>query len=69
MEATSTLALSSSPAAARRSPEKAAVASLYLRRFPTTSSLHLRAVQSPASRSLFSLPGMEEAEEGGRAGW
>ncbi|KAG2584427.1 signal recognition particle 54 kDa protein, chloroplastic-like [Panicum virgatum] len=51
MEATSTLALSSSPAAARRSPEKSAVASLHLRRFPTTSSLHLRAVQSPALRA------------------
>ncbi|CAN6325857.1 unnamed protein product [Urochloa humidicola] len=47
MEATRTLALSSSPAAARRSPEKAAVASLNLRRFSPTSSLHLRAVQSP----------------------
>ncbi|RLM99534.1 signal recognition particle 54 kDa protein, chloroplastic-like [Panicum miliaceum] len=51
MEATSTLALSSSPAAARRSPEKSAVASLHLRRFPTTSSLYLRAVQSPALRA------------------
>ncbi|CAN6330566.1 unnamed protein product [Urochloa humidicola] len=47
MEATRTLALSSSPAVARRSPEKAAVASIHLRRFSTTSSLHLRAAQSP----------------------
>ncbi|CAN6357668.1 unnamed protein product [Urochloa humidicola] len=51
MEATRTLALSSSPAAARRSPEKAAVASLHLRRFSTTSSLHLRAAQSPVLRA------------------
>ncbi|KAF8707265.1 hypothetical protein HU200_030273 [Digitaria exilis] len=51
MEATRTLALSSSPAAARRSPEKTAVASLHLRRFSTTSSLHLGAPQSPALRA------------------
>nr|CAB3459412.1 unnamed protein product [Digitaria exilis] len=51
MEATRTLALSSSPAAARRSPEKAAVASLHIRRFSTTSSLHLGAPQSPALRA------------------
>ncbi|CAN6339683.1 unnamed protein product [Urochloa humidicola] len=51
MEATRTLALSSSPAVARRSPEKAAVASIHLRRFSTTSSLHLRAAQSPVLRA------------------
>ncbi|KAJ1294065.1 hypothetical protein BS78_01G117600 [Paspalum vaginatum] len=51
MEATTTLALSASPAAARRAPEKAPASSLHLRRFSTTSSLHLRAAQSPALRS------------------
>ncbi|OEL31765.1 Signal recognition particle 54 kDa protein, chloroplastic [Dichanthelium oligosanthes] len=56
MEATSsTLALSSSPAAARRSPKKAAVASLHLRRFSSTSSLHLRVAQSPVLRAQSSL--------------
>ncbi|KAK3118416.1 hypothetical protein QOZ80_9BG0698730 [Eleusine coracana subsp. coracana] len=51
MESTSTLALSSSPASARRAPEKAAVASLHLRRFCVTSSLRLRAAQAPAFRA------------------
>ncbi|CAN6348896.1 unnamed protein product [Urochloa humidicola] len=51
MEATRTLALSSSPAAARRAPEKAAVYSLHLRHLSTTSSLHLRAAQSPVLRA------------------
>ncbi|AQK39311.1 Signal recognition particle 54 kDa protein, chloroplastic-like [Zea mays] len=52
MEATTALALSSSSlATARRSPEKATAASLSLRRFSATTSLHLRAARSPALRS------------------
>ncbi|CAL4904174.1 unnamed protein product [Urochloa decumbens] len=51
MEATRTLALSSSPAAARRGPEKAAVYSVHFRHLSTTSSLHLRAAQSPVLRA------------------
>ncbi|WVZ60176.1 hypothetical protein U9M48_010229 [Paspalum notatum var. saurae] len=51
MEATTALALSASPTGARRAPEKAPAASLHLRRFSATSSLHLRAAQSPALRS------------------
>ncbi|CAL4896854.1 unnamed protein product [Urochloa decumbens] len=54
MEATRTLAISSSPAAARRTPEKAAVYSLHLRHLSTTSSLHLRAAQSPVLRAYSS---------------
>ncbi|RCV36529.1 hypothetical protein SEVIR_7G335900v4 [Setaria viridis] len=66
MEATRTLALSSSPAAACRSPEKAAVAPLYLRRFSTTSSLQLRAVQSPALRARSShFPGWRRRRRAG----
>ncbi|CAL5098250.1 unnamed protein product [Urochloa decumbens] len=54
MEATRTLAISSSPAAARRTPEKAAVYSLHLRHLSTTSSLHLRAAKSPVLRAYSS---------------
>ncbi|XP_066358626.1 signal recognition particle subunit SRP54, chloroplastic-like [Miscanthus floridulus] len=51
MEATTALALSSSLATARRSPEKAVTASIRLRRFSATTSLHLRSARSPALRS------------------
>ncbi|TVU26883.1 hypothetical protein EJB05_29454 [Eragrostis curvula] len=51
METTGTLAFSPSPAAARRSPEKAVVASIHLRRFCTTSSLQLRVAQAPVLRA------------------
>ncbi|XP_062198090.1 signal recognition particle subunit SRP54, chloroplastic-like [Phragmites australis] len=67
MEATSsTLALSLSPAATRRSPVKPAVASLRLRRFSASSSLDLRAARSPALRAYSSpLPGWRRRRRAG----
>ncbi|EES16662.1 hypothetical protein BDA96_08G043200 [Sorghum bicolor] len=70
MEATTALALSSSLATARRSPEKAAAASsLRLRNFSATSSLHhLRAARSPAPRSHPSSSPFQGWRRRGRAG-
>ncbi|KAG8091299.1 hypothetical protein GUJ93_ZPchr0011g27899 [Zizania palustris] len=66
MEATSTLALSSAPAAARRSPAKAVVASCHLRNF-SVPAFHLRTVRGLASRALSSpsFPGWRRKKGSG----
>ncbi|KAF0896487.1 hypothetical protein E2562_024346 [Oryza meyeriana var. granulata] len=66
MEATSTLALSTAPAAARRSPAKAIVASHHLRHF-SVPALHLRTVPVPSFRALSSpsFPGGRRKRGGG----